>query len=71
MTLCFQNNLSTMADLNNPAPPSGSVESTSPPRLKPEEDKTKADDFHSRQEQLQNEAKLALAQVQHLNVCSY
>lgn len=52
-----------MADLNNPAPPSVSVQSSSPPRLKPEDQKKAPQDFHSKQEQLQKEAKLALAQV--------
>lgn len=58
----FQNNLSTVTDLNNPSPPTTSVQCSSPPRLKADSDE-KAEDFHSRQEQLQNEAKLALAQV--------
>ncbi|KAH3812445.1 hypothetical protein DPMN_140877 [Dreissena polymorpha] len=55
------NNLSSVTDLNNPSPPTTSIQSHSPPRLKA--DDKKADDFHSRQEQLQNEAKLALAQA--------
>ncbi|KAL4220228.1 AMME chromosomal region protein 1-like [Mactra antiquata] len=55
------NNLSTVTDLNNPSPTTTSLtQCCSPPRLKVEE---KPEDFHSRQEQLQNEAKLALAQA--------
>ncbi|XP_045200477.2 uncharacterized protein LOC123554413 isoform X2 [Mercenaria mercenaria] len=57
------NNLSSVTDLNNPTPPTTSIQSSSPPRLKPGEDNVKTEDFHSRQEQLQNEAKMALAQV--------
>ena len=52
-----------MTDLNNPSsPPSVSVEGTSPPRLKAN-DKAEGGAFQTKQEQLQNEAKLALAQV--------
>ncbi|XP_060568269.1 IQCJ-SCHIP1 readthrough transcript protein-like isoform X2 [Ruditapes philippinarum] len=57
------NNLSTVTDLNNPTQPTTSIQRCSPPRLKPGDEKEKSEDFHSRQEQLQNEAKMALAQA--------
>ncbi|XP_060572033.1 schwannomin-interacting protein 1-like [Ruditapes philippinarum] len=57
------NNLSTVTDLNNPTQPTTSIQRSSPPRLKPGDKKEKSEDFHSRQEQLQNEAKMALAQA--------
>ncbi|XP_052783724.1 uncharacterized protein LOC128219773 [Mya arenaria] len=58
------NNLSTVEDLNQSStPPTTATQSCSPPRLKAGDLPSPADDFHSRQERLQNEAKLALAQA--------
>ncbi|WAR27943.1 SCHI1-like protein [Mya arenaria] len=62
--LMAKNNLSTVEDLNQSStPPTTATQSCSPPRLKAGDLPSPADDFHSRQERLQNEAKLALAQA--------
>ena len=60
----FQNNLPSVADLNRLKPDlSERGECSNTTRLKSCALETEDQDFHSKQEQLQNEAKLALAQV--------